>query len=207
MGRPRGWAATQTDGAPMPSPGRPGVNQRRTKQEFWKRIAEGMSSEDAAVACGVSPPVGTRWFRDAGGMPSIGLALPLGRYLSFAEREEIAVLKVQRRGVREIARRPGRSPSTISRELRRNAATRGGKLGYRATVAQWKAERVARPRTTGAPVHARPPSRRGHAPGRDSSSRSASPLGRSSPRSPPGPALGDRLEPGADRSPAAAGLP
>jgi transposase, IS30 family len=144
MGRPRGWAATQTDGAPMPSPGRPGVNQRRTKQEFWKRIAEGMSSEDAAVACGVSPPVGTRWFRDAGGMPSIGLALPLGRYLSFAEREEIAVLKVQRRGVREIARRPGRSPSTISRELRRNAATRGGKLGYRATVAQWKAERVAR---------------------------------------------------------------
>jgi IS30 family transposase len=128
----------------MRSPGRPGVDHRPTRQEFWKRIAEGMSSEDAAVACGVSPPVGTRWFRDAGGMPPISLALPLGRYLSFAEREEIALLKVQRCGVRQIARRLGRSPSTISRELRRNAATRGGKLEYRATVAQWKAERVAR---------------------------------------------------------------
>ena len=38
----------------------------------------------------------------------------------------------------------GRAPSTISRELRRNAATRGGKLEYRASVAQWKAELVAR---------------------------------------------------------------
>jgi IS30 family transposase len=144
MGRPRGWAATQTGRARMPSPGRPEVNQRPTRQEFWKRIAAGMSSEDAAVACGVSPPVGTRWFRDAGGMPPISLAPASGRYLSFAEREEIALLKVQRCGVREIARRLGRSPSTISRELRRNAATRGGKLQYRATVAQWKAERVAR---------------------------------------------------------------
>jgi len=46
--------------------------------------------------------------------------------------------------VREIARRIGRSPSSVSRELRRNAATRGGKLEYRASVAQWKAELVAR---------------------------------------------------------------
>jgi IS30 family transposase len=144
MGRPRGWAATQTGRARMPSPGRPEVSQRPTRQQFWKRIAAGMSSEDAAVACGVSAPVGTRWFRDAGGMPPISLAPASGRYLSFAEREEIALLKVQRCGVREIARRLGRSPSTISRELRRNAATRGGKVQYRATVAQWKAERVAR---------------------------------------------------------------
>jgi len=53
------------------------------------------------------------------------------RYLSFAEREEIALLRAQDIGVREIARRPGRSPSTISRELTRNAATRSGKLDYR----------------------------------------------------------------------------
>ena len=46
--------------------------------------------------------------------------------------------------MREIARQLGRAPSTISRELRRNAATRGGKLDYRASVAQWKAELVAR---------------------------------------------------------------
>ncbi|GAB03643.1 IS30 family transposase [Gordonia amarae] len=52
------------------------------------------------------------------------------------------------RGVREIARQIGRSPATISRELRRNAATRGGKLEYRALVAQWKAQQGAkRPKT------------------------------------------------------------
>jgi transposase, IS30 family len=128
----------------MRSPGRPGVNQREVMQAFWRHIAEGLSSEDAASACGVSQPVGTRWFRDAGGMPPISLVPWSGRYLSFAEREEIALLKVQGLGVREIARRLGRSPSTISRELRRNAATRGGRLEYRATVAQWKAERAAR---------------------------------------------------------------
>jgi IS30 family transposase len=70
------------------------------------------------------------------------------RYLCFAEREEIALLRAAGKGVREIAREIGRAPSTISRELRRNAATRGGKLEYRASVAQWKAELVAsRPKT------------------------------------------------------------
>jgi IS30 family transposase len=144
MGRPRGWAATRTGRPPMRSPGWPGVNQREVRQVFWKRIAEGLSSEDAALACGVSQPVGTRWFREGGGMPPISLVPWSGRYLSFADREEIALLRAQRCGVRVIARRLGRSPSTISRELRRNAATRGGRLEYRASVAQWKAERAAR---------------------------------------------------------------
>ncbi len=54
------------------------------------------------------------------------------------------MLRVQKRGVREIARRLGRHPSTISRELRRNAATRCGRLDYRASVAQWHADRAAR---------------------------------------------------------------
>jgi IS30 family transposase len=72
-------------------------------------------------------------------------AKPLsGRYLSLAEREEIALLKVQGYSIREIARRLSRSASTISRELRRNAATRSGGLEYRATTAQWHAERSAR---------------------------------------------------------------
>lgn len=66
------------------------------------------------------------------------------RYLSFAEREEIGILRAQDLGVREIARRIGRSPSTVSRELTRNAATRCGKLEYRASVAQWKSELLAR---------------------------------------------------------------
>jgi IS30 family transposase len=128
----------------MRSPGRPPVNRREIQQRFWCKIAEGLSSEDAAVACGVSTPVGARWFREAGGMPPISLAPPSGRYLSFAEREEIALLRARQHGVRAIARRLGRSPSTISRELRRNAATRGGGLDYRASTAQWHAQRRAR---------------------------------------------------------------
>jgi IS30 family transposase len=77
-------------------------------------------------------------------MPPLSLADPTGRYLSFAEREELALLRAQGGGVRAIARKMGRDPSTISRELRRNAATRGGKLEYRATVAQWKAQTAAK---------------------------------------------------------------
>jgi IS30 family transposase len=81
-------------------------------------------------------------------MPSIDLEPLSGRYLSFAEREDIAIWKAQGAGVRQIARRLGRDPSTVSRELRRNAATRCGKLDYRASVAQWKAELIAqRPKT------------------------------------------------------------
>ena len=67
-----------------------------------------------------------------------------GRYLSFAEREEIALSLARGRGVRDIAWRLGRAPSTISPELRRNAATRSGGLEYRATAAQWHADRAAR---------------------------------------------------------------
>ena len=125
------------------SPGRP-PPRRAVEREFWWWIAAGLTSEDAAAAVGVSGPVGTRWFRHAGGMAPISLAEPSGRYLSFCEREEIALLRAQDHGVREIARRVGRDPSTISRELRRNAATRAGQRGYRASVAQWKAEQAAR---------------------------------------------------------------
>ena len=53
------------------SPGRPPVAGREEQQRFWKAIARGLSSEDAAVSCGVSPPVGGRWFREGGGMPPI----------------------------------------------------------------------------------------------------------------------------------------
>jgi IS30 family transposase len=130
--------------APMRSPGRPPVARREHRQRFWEAIASGLSSEDAGMAAGVSPAVGTRWFREGGGMPTVSPAPLSGRFLSFVEREEIAVLHAQDCGVREIARRLGRSPSTVSRELRRNAATRGGGLEYRATTAQWHADRRAR---------------------------------------------------------------
>jgi IS30 family transposase len=114
------------------------------ERQFWNEIAKGVTSEDAAAKVGVSSAVGARWFRQGGGMPTITLTEPGNRYLSFSEREEIALLRAQDKGVREIAREVGRDPATISRELRRNAATRGGKLDYRASVAQWKAELIAR---------------------------------------------------------------
>jgi IS30 family transposase len=133
---------------PLRSPGRPPVAGRDERRRFWAAIAAGTASDDAAVQAGVSQAVGTRWFRRAGGMPPamFGLsAKPLsGRYLSFAEREEIALLRAQGYAMQEVARRLGRAASTISRELRRNAATRSGGLEYRATTAQWHAERAAR---------------------------------------------------------------
>src|SRR5512133_1355699 len=73
--------------------------------------SRGMTSQDAAVHVGVSPVVGTRWFREHGGMPPHAFPALSGRYLSFVEREEIALLRAQDAGVREIARRLGRSPS------------------------------------------------------------------------------------------------
>jgi len=74
----------------------------------------------------------------------LSLVEPSKRYLSFAEREEIALLRAQDVGIREIARRIGRDASTISREVRRNSATRAGKPEYRALVAQWKAQQAAK---------------------------------------------------------------
>jgi IS30 family transposase len=127
--------------AVMRSPGRPTVGRREHRQRFWAAIARGVSSEDAAGEVGMSAAVGVRWFREGGGMASVTQAPLSGRYLSFAEREEIALLRARGCGVREIARQLGRSPSTISRELRRNAATRSGGFEYRASNAQWHADR------------------------------------------------------------------
>lgn len=129
---------------PMKSPGRPLAGRREHRQRFWEGIAQGLSSEQAALTAGLSQPVGTRWFRESGGMAPFKFSPLSGRYLSFAEREEVALFRARGCGVREIARQLGRSASTISRELRRNAATRGGNLEYRATAAQWHSDRRAR---------------------------------------------------------------
>ncbi len=143
MGVGRRQRAIRAMRGQMWSPGRPSIARREDRVRFWEAIARGASSEDAAGAAGVSQAVGSRWFRQAGGMPPISLAPVSERYLSFAEREEIAILHAQKRAVRSIARQLGRSPSTISRELRRNASTRSHAVVYRATTAQWHAERRA----------------------------------------------------------------
>ena len=143
VGARRQWAADRALRPAMRSPGRPEPS-RAVQRAFWRLIALGARTEDAAAEVGVSTPVGSRWFRHGGGMSPICLEEPTGRYLSFAEREEIALLNAQDHAVREIARRIRRDPGTISRELRRNAATRAGKPVYRAGVAQWKAQQAAK---------------------------------------------------------------
>lgn len=134
--------------APLGSLGRPSVAGRAEQELFWRAIATGLSIEAAALRAGVSEAIGSRLFRKAGGMPPATLrssAKPLsGRYLSLAEREEIAILNAEGHFMQEIGRRLKRDASTISRELDRNAATHGGKMSYRATAAQWHADRSAR---------------------------------------------------------------
>ncbi len=139
----RQQAADRAVHRPMSSPGAPSFT-REVERLFWIEIAKGLIPAQAAALVGASQPVGQRWFHNAGGMPPFDLKPLSGRYLSFTEREEIALLRARGEGVRQIARTLGRDPSTISRELRRNAATRGGKLDYRASVAQWKTELTAR---------------------------------------------------------------
>src|SRR4051812_40202906 len=142
--------------APLWSPGRPPVAGREERRRFWAAIAAGLASEDAAAAADAAPALGTRWFRKAGGMPPAMLrpsAKPLsGRSLSFAEREEIALLRVQGHFMQEIARRLGRAASTISRELRRNAATRSG--GLEPAAAAWSIARQQRNGTPSEPLAA-----------------------------------------------------
>ena len=78
---------------------------------------------------GVSPAVGVRWFRQAGGMPPVTLAPLSGRYLSFASGRRSRSCARRSSGCARSPAASGRSPSTISRELRRNAATRSGAVG------------------------------------------------------------------------------
>src|ERR1017187_6745739 len=124
--------------------GRPPAGRREHRVRFWEAIARGASSEGAAVEAGVLPSIGVRWVRKGGGMPPLGRAPVSGRYLSFTDREEIAVLLAGGCGLREIARQLGRAPSTISRELQRNAAVRSGRPEYRASTAQTHADRRSR---------------------------------------------------------------
>ena len=81
MGRSKGWVAERTGRAPMPSPGRPQINQRPAKQAFWQCIARGLQSEDAARACGVSQPLGTRWFLRSWRDATNDLSAPVGAVL------------------------------------------------------------------------------------------------------------------------------
>jgi transposase, IS30 family len=113
-------------------------------QSFWQAWQDGAFLTDAAALAGTYRHRGLAWIREAGGVrPRRGRNLQ-GRYLSFAEREEIALGKAAGDSVRTIAARLGRSPSTVSREISRHSGTDGS---YRASTAHARAhERTSRPK-------------------------------------------------------------
>jgi transposase, IS30 family len=124
--------------------GRPAA-PRALQVKFWEGVRSGLGVAEAGAAAGVGPVKAFAWFKQAGGVKGNGPRPGSGRYLSVAEREEIAVGLAAGDSQGEIAERLGRSPSTISREIRRNSRGRGS---YRALAAQGQAQhRAARPKT------------------------------------------------------------
>src|SRR5690349_22260979 len=117
---------------------------KEVRRSFWRLIVEGWSTDRASLEVGIDRRTGMKWFTQGGGMPPMDLADATGRYLTFREREEIALLRAAGLGVREIARRVGRAASTISRELARGCLRRRPRGRYRASVAQARAEQRAR---------------------------------------------------------------
>jgi hypothetical protein len=116
--------------------GRPAA-PRALQVGFWEGVRSGLGISEAGLAAGVGHEIAFRWFKRAGGVKSNGPRPASGRYLSLAEREEIAVGLAAGQSVRVIAAGLGRSPSTVSREVRRNSR---GRRYYRALAAQGQAQ-------------------------------------------------------------------
>jgi transposase, IS30 family len=116
---------------------------RAARVVFWDGVRAGLGVGEAGAAAGVER-AGEGWFRAAGGVKGNGpRGAVCGRYLSLAEREEIAVGLAAGLSMRKVAAGLGRPVSTVSREVARNAS----RLGYRAVPAQAQAEfRAARPK-------------------------------------------------------------
>ena len=129
----------------MRSPGRPRGAGRAEPQRFWKAIARGLSSEEAAVSCGVSPP---------GGWSLVSVRAVGCRRSAWRRRRLVTCpLRSGKRSQSYARRAPGcatwpvgfvEAPSTVSRERCRNAATRRGGLAYRASTAPWHSPRRAK---------------------------------------------------------------
>ncbi|MEY2503450.1 MAG: hypothetical protein QOI07_3787 [Verrucomicrobiota bacterium] len=140
------------------------------QRRFWELIAEGVSSEDAAVAVGVSITAGRKWFRRFGGV-NPRIHGPRGQKrprLTHDEREQIMIGTCRGESIRSIARRLERAASTVQREIKNNGhshwapgryrakyrfgANRGGwdaTSKYSARIAQRRSEQRARRPKTG----------------------------------------------------------
>lgn len=113
---------------------------RADRQAFWAQVRAGNWALQAEGLAGVSRGAGRRLYAQSGGVMEPATT-PSGRYLSHAEREEIAILHGQDLTAHEIGRRIGRPACTVSRELARNGNRDGT---YRALTAQRRAEDRAR---------------------------------------------------------------
>jgi len=118
-----------------------GVTNRQTA-ELWRRRRQGDSLTEISRAIGAFRPSVFRILKAHGGFPP-PFRKRAPQALTLAEREEISRGIAAGLSMREIARALQRSPSTISREIARNA----GQGRYRATQADKAAwERSRRPK-------------------------------------------------------------
>jgi len=114
---------------------------RPVRERFWAGVRSGLSPWDAGAVAGIGHSSAGKWFRAAGGVKALGPGPVSGRFLSAAEREEIAIGLVRGESYRVIGARIGRPACTVSREVARNRDWRGR---YRALAAQALAEERAR---------------------------------------------------------------
>jgi IS30 family transposase len=137
---------------------RPGGGATDKQERFVRLIEQGVSNSEACRIVEINRRTGTRWrfgrtIADTAGQPVHypPVTIPRSpkqrhpRYLSAAERLTIADLHREARTLQEIAAVIGRSTSTISRELRRNADPATGRY-LPATADKLATSRVARPR-------------------------------------------------------------
>src|SRR5688572_10596667 len=96
--------------------------QLSVEHACWELILAGVGTPPPCRRVGIPRKTGYRWRAERGGLPPQRLSESSrgSRYLSLLERQRIATLRPRKLSVREIARRIGRTPSTVSRELRRN---------------------------------------------------------------------------------------
>ncbi|GAA0404275.1 IS30 family transposase [Streptomyces luteireticuli] len=127
----------------------------REREEYFRLMDQGFNNTEACRIVGINRRTGKRWRhgrRPTGktpGAPPIRRPLSAAgssRYLREADRIHIADRLREKASIRQIASELGRSPSTISREIRRNGALwRGKDWVYRPHAAQSRAD-ARRPR-------------------------------------------------------------